>query len=179
MSAIKILFIYLEVFLIKTFNLVIFFFKKYFFKSNTNSAFSTLELLFTIIILAILASIALPKINFTRTNAISVALQSDIATIASSVQEFALYTEFKHTNANPTWIINYLNLSPQRWVASGNNLVIAKDGGPDSENNCVTISFNSLNALNINFNKQVSTALCRSLTKRYSSNIVIPLNSTF
>lgn len=158
--------------------LLILVFKKLFSKKY-QFAFSTLELLFTIVILAILASVALPKINFTRTNAISVALQSDIATITSSVQEYALSSEFKQANANPTWLINYLNLSPQRWVLNGDSLQIANDGQPDALNNCVSIKFNSTKSLEITFNKQINTSLCTSLTKRYSNNISIPLNSTF
>lgn len=142
-------------------------------------SFSMLELLFVLVILGILASLALPRISFSRTNALSVAIQSDIQTIISSVQEYAITNNFLPQNANPQWLISYLNLSPQRWIASGNALKIATNGVLDSSNDCLSIYFDNVNFLHINFNRSVNTNLCLAVFKNYNGNISVPLNINF
>jgi general secretion pathway protein G len=48
-------------------------------------AFTTLELVFVIVVLGILASIALPKLWVTRDDAVVVKVRSDVSTIRSSI----------------------------------------------------------------------------------------------
>lgn len=140
--------------------------------------FSMMELLFVLVIIGILASLALPRISFSRNNALSVAIQSDIQTIISSTQEYAITNEFMPQNANPQWLVNYLYLSPQRWVVSGDSLKIAKNGVPDSQNDCLSIRFNQTSALEILFNRSQNSNLCQNLLKNYASDIIIPLHIT-
>lgn len=143
-----------------------------------STGFSMMELLFVLVIIGILASLALPRISFSRNNALSVAIQSDIQTIISSTQEYAITNEFMPQNANPQWLVNYLHLSPQRWVVSGDSLKIAKNGVPDSQNDCLSIRFNQTNALEILFNRSQNSNLCQNLLKNYASDIIIPLHIT-
>lgn len=143
-----------------------------------NTGFSMMELLFVLVIIGILASLALPRISFSRNNALSVAIQSDIQTIISSTQEYAITNEFMPQNANPQWLVSYLHLSPQRWVVSGDSLKIAKNGVPDSQNDCLSIRFNQTNALEILFNRSQNSNLCQNLLKNYASDIIIPLHIT-
>lgn len=143
-----------------------------------STGFSMMELLFVLVIIGILASLALPRISFSRNNALSVAIQSDIQTIISSTQEYAITNEFMPQNANPQWLVNYLHLSPQRWVVSGDSLKIAKNGVPDSQNDCLSIRFNQTSALEILFNSSQSSNLCQNLLKNYASDIIIPLHIT-
>lgn len=143
-----------------------------------STGFSMMELLFVLVIIGILASLALPRISFSRNNALSVAIQSDIQTIISSTQEYAITNEFMPQNANPQWLVNYLHLSPQRWVVSGDSLKIAKNGVPDSQNDCLSIRFNQTSALEILFNRSQSSNLCQNLLKNYASDIIIPLHIT-
>lgn len=143
-----------------------------------STGFSMMELLFVLVIIGILASLALPRISFSRNNALSVAIQSDIQTIISSTQEYAITNEFMPQNANPQWLVSYLHLSPQRWVVSGDSLKIAKNGVPDSQNDCLSIRFNQTNALEILFNRSQNSNLCQNLLKNYASDIIIPLHIT-
>lgn len=143
-----------------------------------STGFSMMELLFVLVIIGILASLALPRISFSRNNALSVAIQSDIQTIISSTQEYAITNEFMPQNANPQWLVGYLHLSPQRWVVSGDSLKIAKNGVPDSQNDCLSIRFNQTSALEILFNRSQNSNLCQNLLKNYASDIIIPLHIT-
>lgn len=143
-----------------------------------STGFSMMELLFVLVIIGILASLALPRISFSRNNALSVAIQSDIQTIISSTQEYAITNEFMPQNANPQWLVSYLHLSPQRWVVSGDSLKIAKNGVPDSQNDCLSIRFNQTSVLEILFNRSQSPNLCQNLLKNYASDIIIPLHIT-
>lgn len=147
--------------------------KKY---KNYSNGFSMIELLFVLVILGILASLALPRISFSRTNALSIALQSDIQTIISSTQEYAITNNFLAQNANAQWLITHLNLSPSRWIAVGDSLKIANNGVQDSANDCLSIRFDGTNFLQVNFNRSVNTSLCAALFKNYTNNINIPLN---
>lgn len=144
-----------------------------------SNAFSMMELLFVLVILGILASLALPRISFSRTNALAVAIQNDIQTIITSTQEYAITNAFAPQNATPQWLITHLNLSPQRWIASGDSLKIANNGSIDSTNDCLSIRFDGVNFLLINFNRAVNSNLCSAIFKNYHGNISIPLNIAF
>lgn len=140
------------------------------------AGFSTLELLFVIVILGIISSFAIPKISFTRTNALAVAIQSDIATISSSVQEFALTNNFTSREAKVSWLISYLNLSPQRWAISSDELHIANKGVIDPLDDCITISFTGTRTLDIQFNRAITSNLCSAIMRNYSQDITINLD---
>lgn len=153
-------------------------------KRNTNfnrfycPAFSMMELLFVLVIIGILASLALPRISFSRNNALSIAIQSDIQTIVSSIQEYAITNGITPQNANAQWLITHLNLSPQRWIANGDSIKLAKNGAIDSQNDCVTIRFDSNQSLQVMFNRSVNSNLCQNLVKNYANDITIPLDIT-
>lgn len=145
--------------------------------SSTNG-FSMMELLFVLVIIGILASLAIPRISFSRNNALSIAIQSDIQTIISSTQEYAITNEFMPQNANPQWLVSHLRLSPQRWIINGDSLKIAKNGILDSQNDCLSIRFEQANALQILFNRNNNSNLCQNLLKNYASDIIVPLHIT-
>ena len=153
-------------------------YKKPYKKITCANGFSMLELLFVLVIIGILASLALPRISFSRNNALSIAIQSDIQTIISSVQEYAITNEFMAQNANPQWLISYLRLSPQRWVISGDSIKIAKNGVVDSQNDCLSIKFEQTNTLQILFNRNNNSNLCHNLLKNYANDVIVPLHIT-
>lgn len=140
--------------------------------------FSMMELLFVLVIIGILASLAIPRISFSRNNALSVAIQSDIQTIISGTQEYAITNEFMPQNANPQWLVSHLRLSPQRWIISGDSLKIGKNGVLDSQNDCLTIRFDQANTLQILFNHNNNSNLCQNLLKNYASDVIVPLHIT-
>lgn len=145
---------------------------------SISDGFSMMELLFVLVIIGILASLAIPRISFSRNNALSIAIQSDIQTIISSTQEYAITNEFIPQNANPQWLVSHLRLSPQRWIISGDALKIAKNGVLDSQNDCLSIRFEQANALQILFNRNNNSNLCQNLLKNYASDIIVPLHIT-
>ncbi|PAF51864.1 hypothetical protein BKH43_01115 [Helicobacter sp. 13S00401-1] len=151
------------------------------FHKSFKGGFSALEVLFVIVILGIIASIALPKITLTRNSAQAVAYQTDLQTIISGTQEYALLNNFDTNTANAAWLMNYLHLSPTRWVVSGDSLKIGRDGKEDLVNDCITISFNGLAALQIRLSNPSGSLspMCESILKHYpSSEINVPLSRT-
>ena len=144
--------------------------------TSLTSAFSMMELLFVLVILGILASLALPRISFSRTNAMSIAVQSDLQTIITSTQEYAITNNFTAQNANPQWLISYLNLSPQRWIANGDSLKLANNGTLDTANDCLSVRFDGVDFLQIIFNRGVNSNLCKNILKHYTNDLNIPLN---
>ena len=57
---------------------------------NNKKAFSLIELIFAIVIISIIASVALPKLMDTRTDAVVSTLKQDITTVVTSVQSYYL-----------------------------------------------------------------------------------------
>lgn len=55
-----------------------------------SKAFSLIELIFMIVVMGIIASVALPKFMDTRSDAIISSLKQDVATITTSVQSYYL-----------------------------------------------------------------------------------------
>ncbi len=56
-------------------------------------AFSLIELIFMIVVIGIIASVAVPKLMGTRTSAIVSSLKQDISTVVTSVQSYYLINE--------------------------------------------------------------------------------------
>ena len=76
---------------------------------NKKSAFSLLELIFAIVIIGVIASVAIPKFMDTKADAEAASVKQDISTIVSSVRssamagkEFTNFSEVLTLNTN-TW----------------------------------------------------------------------------
>lgn len=138
-------------------------------------AFSMIELIFVIVILGIIASIAIPKISVSRLDAFYAAIMADIASVQSAIQQKFLLEDVSSSNRNGQLILDTAGLSHSRWVASGNGIRLAKNGVLDSTNNCVSIDFVN-DALSIKIDSSVNTPLCKKLAKTYPNAISIPLD---
>lgn len=141
-------------------------------------AFSLIELVFVIVILGIIASIAIPKLSVTRSGAQFAAINADIQSIISSMQQKYLFESVSQP-VTAQEIIKTANLSPLRWIAQtgdGNTLVLAHDGTVDSKNNCLTIKVEGDN-LKISVSDSPSSNLCAKLKKAYPSELDYPLES--
>lgn len=77
-------------------------------------SFTMIELVFIIVILGVLASIAIPRLATSREDAIAVAFKSDIGTILQAVP--ALYLSL---GENFTDIRQAAQLDSARWVDNG------------------------------------------------------------
>lgn len=140
--------------------------------------FSLIELVFVIVILGIIASIAIPKLSITRSSAQFAAVNADIQSIISSMQQKYLLGEVS-TPVTASEIIKTANLSPLRWAVQGSNpeaLVLAHDGEVDSKNNCLTIKVES-ETLKITVANAPSSNLCTKLKKAYPQELDYPLES--
>ena len=73
-------------------------------------AFSLLELIFVIVIIGIVASVAIPKFMDTRDTALVSSIKRDLSTIISSVQTYHLI------NGNITKISDAVNLNSSNWI---------------------------------------------------------------
>ncbi len=140
-------------------------------------AFSMIELVFVVVILGIIASIALPKISLTRSDALYTAVLADIQSIQSALSQKFIIEDLSTATLNGQLILDAAGLSQARWVASGSGVRLGKNGVIDNANNCALIDFSG-NDLVIKIDASVNSALCRKLSKTYPNPIVISLESS-
>lgn len=135
------------------------------------NAFSMLELVFVIVILGILASIAIPKFSLTRSEAQSISIQSDLNQAISAIQRDVFMKNLQPSKINGVYIMETAGLSKARWIADGNGIKLAKDGAVDSQNDCVVFEFIHAKDLKVQI-KDVDTPLCQKLRKTYEEKII-------
>lgn len=92
-------------------------------------AFSLLELIFAIVIIGIISTVAVPKLMDTKTNAEVAILKKDIATIVSSVRSYYL------VNDTLDDFNSALTLNQNTWEIDGTTAIF-RDGAVE----CITIS---------------------------------------
>lgn len=118
-------------------------------------AFSLLEMIFAIVVISVIASIAIPKFMTTRNDAVVATLKQDISTITTSVQSYYL------VNGNIEKISDAVNLNSSIWSIENRNVVFN-----DQKNECVKIEvYTSSNdvSLNLTVNKDAG-AVCEKLS---------------
>lgn len=139
-------------------------------------AFSMIELVFVVVILGVIASIAIPKLSVTRTDAQYTAIMADIQGILSSVQQRFLVEDLSGVVLNGDFIVSTAGLS-SRWVSSGGGVRLAKDGGIDLNNNCVLIDINE-RVLAFRVDSSINSPLCQRLARAYPNPANIELISS-
>ncbi len=92
-------------------------------------AFSLLELIFAIVIIGIISTVAVPKLMDTKANAEVAILKKDIATIVSSLRSYYL------VNENLDDLNSALTLNQNTWEIDGTTAIF-RDGAAE----CITIS---------------------------------------
>jgi len=92
-------------------------------------AFSLLELIFAIVIIGIISTVAVPKLMDTKANAEVAILKKDIATIVSSVRSYYL------VNDTLDDFNSALTLNQNTWEIDGTTAIFK-----DNETACITIS---------------------------------------
>ena len=92
-------------------------------------AFSLLELIFAIVIIGIISTVAVPKLMDTKANAEVAIIKKDIATIVSSVRSYYLI------NDDLADLNSALTLNQNTWQIDGTTAIF-RDGALD----CITIS---------------------------------------
>ena len=137
-------------------------------------AFSMLELVFVIVILGILASIAIPKFSSTRGEAEAVSIRSDLTQALSAIQREVFAKNLSANAINGDSMMQIAGLSKTRWIAVGSKIKLAKDGAVDSENDCITLEFANQKDLILELVPLPTSPLCEKLYKTYESK-TIPL----
>ncbi len=113
-------------------------------------AFSLLELIFAIVLIAIIASFAVPKFMDTRDSALVSTIQRDIATISTSIQAYHL------SNGKIEKISDAVSLNSKNWNISDTQVT--------DKNSCLTIKLdNSAKKLDIIINDSTKEDICKKL----------------
>lgn len=117
------------------------------------SAFSLLELIFVLVLLALIGSYAIPKYMNTKQAAVVTTVKRDIATITSSLQSyFLLHGEIDDIN-------DALTLGNNNWQID-NKTITYKSSGQD----CITIRVNEQEQeFELNINETLDT-ICEKLS---------------
>lgn len=120
---------------------------------HSYKAFSLLEIIFAIVIIGILASIAMPKLFNTKTDALVSTLKQDIVTVTSSIQSYYLINEEIET------ISDTVSLNSSIWEVEEKRIVYN-----EKEQECVKIELVD-DALEVNINEEVGT-ICQKLYEK-------------
>ena len=113
-------------------------------------AFSLIELIFVIAILGIIATIAVPKLLNSRSNAVVTTIKQDISTITTAIQSQYML------NGNIDKITDSVTINEKNWKVEDKKLVYDIDG-----KDCVTIEVTT-NSLVVTI-KEKSSSLCQKL----------------
>ena len=89
---------------------------------NNKKAFSLIELIFAIVVISIIASVALPKLMDTRTDAVVSTLKQDITTVVTSVQSYYL------VKGKIDKISDAVNLNGSTWDIEDTKIQYLEDG---------------------------------------------------
>ena len=129
-------------------------------KKGMKPAFSVLELIFVIVILGIVATVAVPKLMDTKSDASVSTIRQDIATVVSSVQSYYM------THNKIDKISDSVSLNSKIWNIEDTQVTYIENDNP-----CVTIKVDD-NILSVTIDKDSGT-VC---SKLFNSGIV---NTTY
>ena len=118
-----------------------------------SKAFSLIELIFMIVVMGIIASVALPKLMNTRNNAIISSLKQDVATITTSIQSYYL------VKGKIDKISDAVNFNTSTWKAGSSDKEIKY---LEDTTTCVTIKVVD-NNLSITVNESATGNICKGL----------------
>ncbi|RXJ78956.1 prepilin-type N-terminal cleavage/methylation domain-containing protein [Arcobacter sp. F2176] len=114
-------------------------------------AFSLLELIFAIVIIGIISTVAVPKLLNTKDNAEAAIVQKDISTIVSSVRAYYMVND-KLDNFEDA-----LTLNPNTWEIDGTTATYE-----DDDTSCVSVNIEN-KKLNVILNDENSGSVCEKI----------------
>ena len=115
------------------------------------NAFSIIELIFTIVVIGIIASVAVPKLMSTKTSAQVASLKQDITTITTSIQSYYL------VNGNIDKISDAINVNSSVWDILDTEVKFV-----ENTKTCISIKIDGTN-LNMTIDSSVGD-ICESLS---------------
>lgn len=114
-------------------------------------AFSLLELIFAIVIIGIISTVAVPKLLDTKDNAEAAIVEKDISTIISSVRSYYM------VNDKLDSFDEALTLNPNTWEIEGTTATYE-----DEDKSCVSVNIEN-RKLKLIINEQNSGNVCEKI----------------
>lgn len=114
--------------------------------------FSVLEIIFAIVILGVIASIAVPKLLSSKDDASLSSIKQDIRTTTTAIQSYYM------VNGSIDKISDALTLNSSTWTINDKKLEYY-----DESTICVTIEIDDTNTLNLTINSANTGTICSSL----------------
>jgi general secretion pathway protein G len=130
---------------------------------KTSNAFSLLEMIFAIVIISVIASVAMPKLFGTKSNAQSATLKQDIVTVTSAVQSHYLI------HGNVEKISDAVTINSSIWDISDDEIVFY-----EQDNKCASVTLLE-DTLEVEINEDVGT-ICKKLYDKGVRTISYALN---
>lgn len=131
--------------------------------TNYKQAFSLLEMVFAIVIIGVIASVAMPKLFDTKNEALVATIKQDVVTVTSAIQGH--YMLKKKVDK----ISDVVSLNSSIWEIEDTSLVFKEK---DSE--CIKIELNEYE-LEVNINEDVGT-ICEKLNEKGIVDTTYSLN---
>ena len=138
-------------------------------KILNNKAFSLIELIFVILIIAIISSVAIPKLLNSSKKSDLIKCKNDFLTIQNALNNYKITQDMKNNNTTLNSLDNGILLFEnilQNPIISSNTQWIKKD------NNTYTYNFSDIlkldfvyNKNNLTFNCDISKDLCKDILK--------------
>lgn len=136
--------------------------------SGAKKGFSVLEIIFAIVILGVIASIAVPKLMSSKNDASLSSIKQDIRTVTTSVQSYYI------VNGSIDKISDAVTLNSSTWNIADKKLEFVEEDVV-----CVTIEVTSeddITTLNITINPDHTGNICSSLKNDGFSSQTYDLN---
>lgn len=130
---------------------------------NYKKAFSLLEMVFAIVIIGVIASVAMPKLFDTKNEALIATIKQDVVTVTSAIQGHYML------NKTVTKISDVVSVNSSIWQIEDTSFVFKEK---DSE--CIKIELNEYE-LEVNINEDVGT-ICKKLNEKGIIDVTYSLN---
>lgn len=131
--------------------------------TNYKQAFSLLEMVFAIVIIGVIASVAMPKLFDTKNEALVATIKQDVVTVTSAIQGH--YMLKKKVDK----ISDVVSLNSSIWEIEDTSLVFK-----EKDSQCIKIELNEYE-LEVNINEDVGT-ICEKLNEKGIVDTTYSLN---
>lgn len=130
---------------------------------NSKKAFSLLEMIFAIVIIGVIASVAMPKLFDTKNEALVATVKQDVVTVTSAIQgHYMLRKKLEK-------ISDIVSVNNSIWEIQETTLIFK-----EKDAQCIKIELTE-HELEVNINEDVGT-ICEKLGKKGIVNVTYSLN---
>lgn len=130
---------------------------------NYKKAFSLLEMVFAIVIIGVIASVAMPKLFDTKNEALIATIKQDIVTVTSAIQGHYML------NKTVTKISDVVSVNSSIWQIEDTSLIFK-----EKDTECIKIELDEYE-LEVNINEDVGT-ICKKLSEKGIVDTTYSLN---